>query len=194
MSDGAGSRATPPLRIRPPSTQELPWVMEALLFVSEEPPTLGTLARAAGVSDTAARRALERLAGDYEARGLRLMEDSQRYQLVSAPAFAPYIDEMLGQAPAQRLTRAALETLTIIAYRQPCTRAEIESIRGVNSDKLVVTLEQRGLIDAAGQADAPGRPRLYRTTMKFLEHFGIQSPKELPALPVDDTPLTRAEL
>ncbi|MGH2634221.1 MAG: SMC-Scp complex subunit ScpB, partial [Tepidiformaceae bacterium] len=88
---------TPPLRVRPPSTQELPWVMEALLFVSEEPPTLGALARAAGVSDSSARRALERLAADYEARGLRLMEDSQRYQLVSAPAFAPYIDEMLGQ-------------------------------------------------------------------------------------------------
>ena len=185
---------TAPLRMRPPSTAELPWVMEALLFVAEEPPTLGILARAAGVSETSARRALERLAADYEARGLRLMEDSQRYQLVSAPAFAPYIDEMLGQGPAQRLTRAALETLTIIAYRQPCTRAEIESIRGVNSDKLVVTLEQRGLIDAVGQSEGPGRAKLYRTTMRFLEHFGIQSPKDLPALPVDETPLTEAEI
>ena len=188
------SGGTAPLRVRPPSTQELPWVMEALLFVAEEPSTLGALARAAGVSDSSARRALERLAADYEARGLRLMEDSQRYQLVSAPAFAPYIDEMLGQGPAQRLTRAALETLTIIAYRQPCTRAEIESIRGVNSDKLVVTLEQRGLIDAVGQSDGPGRARLYRTTMKFLEHFGIQSPKDLPALPIDETPITQAQI
>jgi segregation and condensation protein B len=176
MSD-AQSPALPP----PPS--ELPWVLEALLFVADEPQTLGALARATGVSDGAARRALQQLTGDYEARGLRVMEDGQRYQLVSAPDYAPYIDQLLGTGPAQRLTRAALETLTIIAYRQPCTRAEIEAIRGVNSDKLVSTLEQRGLIDNVGQAEGPGRPKLYRTTMKFFEHFGIRSAAELPPLP-----------
>lgn len=176
MSD-AQSSAPPP----PPS--ELPWVLEALLFVADEPQTLGALARAAGVSDAAAKRALGQLTGDYEARGLRVMEDGQRYQLVSAPDYAPYIDQLLGTGPAQRLTRAALETLTIIAYRQPCTRAEIEAIRGVNSDKLVSTLEQRGLIDNVGQAEGPGRPKLYRTTMKFFEHFGIRSAAELPPLP-----------
>jgi len=173
-------------RIKAPPANELPWVLEALLFVAEEPQTLGTLARAAGVSDGAAKRALARLAGDYEARGLRLQDDGHQYQLVTAPEYAPYVGRLLGSGPVQRLSRAALETLTIIAYRQPCTRAEIEAIRGVNSDKLVTTLEQRGLIDNAGQSEMPGRPKLYRTTMKFFEHFGIASPGELPPLPAGE--------
>ncbi|MCE7926899.1 MAG: SMC-Scp complex subunit ScpB [Dehalococcoidia bacterium] len=171
---------------KPPSANELPWVIEALLFVSEEPQTAGALARAAGVGEGSARKALQRLAAEYEARGLRLQEDGHRYQLVTAPEFAPYIAELLGQGPGQRLSRAALETLTIIAYRQPCTRAEIESIRGVNSDRLVAMLEQRGLIENIGQSEAPGRPKLYNTTMRFLEHFGIRSPRDLPPLPEDE--------
>lgn len=174
---------TEPAPVRPPSSGELPWVLEALLFVAEEPLTIGALARAAGVGEGSARRALQRLAADYEARGLRLMDDGQRYQLVTAAEFAPYVSELLGAAPGARLSRAALETLTIIAYRQPCTRAEIEAIRGVNSDRLVASLEQRGLVDNIGQAEGPGRPKLYRTTIKFLEHFGIRSPQELPPLP-----------
>lgn len=177
MSDGAP---------HPPSASELPWVMEALLFVADEPQSLGSLARAAGVSEGAARKALHQLTADYEVRGLRVMEDGQKFQLVNAPQYGRYVDELLGSGPGQRLSRAALETLTIIAYRQPCTRAEIEGIRGVNSDKLVSTLEQRGLIDHVGTGDGPGKPKLYRTTMKFFEHFGIRSPQELPALPRDE--------
>jgi segregation and condensation protein B len=174
---------TEPERVAPPPAGELAWVLESLLFVSEEPQAVGALARATGSSEGAVRKALQRLSDDYEARGLRLQEDGQRYQLVTAPEYAPYVTALLGAGPAQRLSRAALETLTIIAYRQPCTRAEIEAIRGVNSDRLVATLEQRGLVDCTGQAEGPGRPRLYRTTMKFLEHFGIRSPGELPPLP-----------
>jgi len=170
---------------KPPPANELAWVLEALLFVAEEPLSLGALARAAGVGEGSTKRALHRLSAEYEARGLRLQEDGQRYQLVTAPEYAPYVAELLGQGPGQRLSRAALETLTIIAYRQPCTRSEIEAVRGVNSDKLVTMLEQRGLIDNVGQSDTPGRPQLFRTTMRFLEHFGIRSPDELPALPED---------
>lgn len=182
---------TEPGHIRPPSANTLPWVMEALLFVAEEPQPLSALARAAGVSDAAARKALAQLTADYEARGLRVLEDGQRYQLGAAAEFAPYIENMLGTGPGQRLTRAALETLTIIAYKQPCTRAEIEAIRGVNSDRLVAILEQRGLVETAGTGDGPGRPKLYRTTMRFLEHFGIKSPRELPPLPEaeEETPV-----
>jgi len=172
-----------PELIAAPPPQELPWVLEALLFVSDEPLSAGALAAATGVSDGAVRRALARLTEDYEARGLRVMEDGHRYQLVTAPAYGPYVDRLLGTAPGQRLSRAALEVLTIIAYRQPCTRGEIEAIRGVNSDRLVATLETRGLVENTGQAESPGRPRLYRTTMRFLEHFGIRSASELPALP-----------
>jgi len=158
-------------------------VLEAMLFVAEEPQQLSVLARAAGVSDAAARKALNQLTQDYEARGLRVLEDGQRYQLGAAPGYARFIENMLGTGPGQRLTRATLETLTIIAYKQPCTRAEIEAIRGVNSDRLVAILEQRGLIENTGTGEGPGRPKLYRTTMRFLEHFGIRSPKDLPPLP-----------
>jgi segregation and condensation protein B len=176
------------------AADELPAVMEALLFVADEPQPLAALARAAGVSDQLARKALEQLAAGLEGRGLRLMEDARRFQLVSAPQYAPYVDQMLGTGPGQRLSRAALETLTIIAYRQPCTRAEIEAIRGVNSDKLVSTLEQRGLIDNVGQSEGPGKAKLYRTTMKFFEHFGIRSAKELPPLPRDEEPEVQANI
>jgi segregation and condensation protein B len=171
-----GERRTPP-------TGELAWVLEALLFVAEEPLPLSSLASAAGVGEATARKALAQLTRDYEARGLRLMEDGQRYQLVTAPAYAKYIDALLGQAPGQRLSRAAIEVLTIVAYRQPCSRAEIEAIRGVNSDRLVATLEVRGLIELVGNAETTGRAKLYRTTMRFLEYFGISSPDELPPLP-----------
>jgi segregation and condensation protein B len=181
MSD---AQAEAPAR-KPPHTNELPWVMESLLFVAEEPQSIGALAAAAGVGEGAARKALTRLAADYEARGLRLMEDGQKYQLVTAPEYAAYVDALLGQAPGQRLSRAALEVLTIIAYRQPCSRADVEAIRGTNSDKLVITLETRGLIETAGTSDGPGRAKLYRTTMRFLEHFGISSPKDLPPLPIE---------
>ncbi|MGH2609237.1 MAG: SMC-Scp complex subunit ScpB [Tepidiformaceae bacterium] len=159
-------------------------MLEALLFVSEEPQTAGALARAANVGEAAAKRALAQLADDYEARGLRLMEDGQKYQIVTSPSYAAYVDALLGAGPGQRLSRAALETLTIIAYKQPATRADIEAIRGVNSDRLVATLEQRGLIESPGSSEGPGRAKLYRTTMRFLEHFGISSPGDLPPLPL----------
>lgn len=181
-------------RPKPPAAAELPWALEALLFVSDEPQSLSALAQATGVSDVAARRALDRLAADYEARGLRVMQDGQRYQLVTAAAYAPYVDELLGYAQSQRLSRAALEVLTIVAYKQPCSRAEVESVRGVNSDRLVAALEARGLVEQVSQAETPGRARLYRTTMKFLEHFGIQSPEELPPLPAPAAPEAAAPI
>jgi segregation and condensation protein B len=179
---------------KPPPSGELPWVIEALLFVADEPQTLGALARAAGIGEGTARRAIDRLTADYEARGLRVMEDGGRFQLVTAPEYAPYVDALLGTGPGQRLSRAALETLTIIAYRQPCTRAEIEAIRGVNSDKLVATLEQRALIENIGQAEGPGKPKLYRTTMRFFEHFGIRSADDLPPLPRPEEPEVQANI
>jgi segregation and condensation protein B len=164
-------------------------VLEALLFVAEEAQSAPALARAAGVGEGAVRRALAQLAADYEARGLRLQEDGGRYRLVTAPDYGPYVQAFLGSEPEQRLTRAALETLTIIAYRQPCTRGEIEAIRGANSDRLVTTLEQRGLIETTGNAETPGRPRLFRTTARFFEHFGIASREELPPLPLAEEPI-----
>ncbi|MEX2081786.1 MAG: SMC-Scp complex subunit ScpB, partial [Dehalococcoidia bacterium] len=154
-----------------------------LLFVADEPQAVGALARATSSGEQAVRKALSTLADDLEARGLRLQDDNGRYQLVTAAQYSVYIEAFLGQGPVQRLSRASLETLTIIAYRQPCTRAEIEAIRGANSDHAVLTLERRSLIENIGTADAPGRPKLYRTTTRFMEHFGIASRDELPPLP-----------
>lgn len=166
-----------------PRPSELPWVLEAILFVADEPQPFAALAQATGASEAAVRKALKQLAADYEARGLRVMDDGRRVQLATFEGYGGYIDQFLGQAPGQRLSRAALEVLTIVAYRQPCSRGEVEAIRGVNSDKLVTTLEVRGLLEEAGTSETPGRARLYRTTMKFLEYFGIASPSQLPPLP-----------
>ncbi len=175
-------------RPSPPPMPELPWVLETLLFVSDEPVPLSQLARAAGVGEGAARRALLQLRADYEARGLRLQEDGGQYQLVTAPQYAGYVAQLLGSGPGQRLSRAALETLTIIAYRQPCSRSEVEAIRGVNSDRLIATLEGRGLIEMSGLGETVGRPKLYRTTNQFFEHFGIEGVHALPPLPEEALP------
>ena len=102
------SEPSPSQNVPPPQAGELPWVMEALLFVAEAPQHLSALARAAGVSDAAARKALNQLTADYEARGLRVLEDGNKYQLGAAPAYARYIENMLGTGPGQRLTRAFL--------------------------------------------------------------------------------------
>jgi segregation and condensation protein B len=178
----------PETTIKPRPAAELPWVLEALLFASGDPQPLGALARAAGVGEGPARRALAQLAEDLSARGLRLLNDGQgHYQLGHAPEYAAYVEQLIGAGVTQRLSRAALETLAIIAYRQPCTRAEVEAIRGVNSDRLMGTLEARSLIDVVGQSEGPGRPKLYRTTIKFFEHFGLSSPSELPPLPDTET-------
>ncbi len=170
-------------RPAPPSSGELPWVLEAMLFVTEEPLPISVMARAIGVGEGSVRRALVQLRADYEARGLRLQEDGHAYQLVTAPEYAGYISQLLGSGPGQRLSRAALETLTIIAYRQPCSRSEVEAVRGVNSDRLIATLEGRGLVEVAGTGDTVGKPKLYRTTASFYEYFGIEGPHALPPLP-----------
>ena len=177
------TEAAPPPR---PSRDELPWVLEALLLAAEEPLGPAALARATGVGERSVRTGLERLANDYEARGLRLQEEGGRYQLVTAPEYAPYVASLLGDESSERLSRAALETLTIVAYRQPCTRGEVEAIRGVNSDRIVASLEQRGLIENVGMARSPGRPRLYRPAPRFYEHFGLLGPSDLPPLPDDE--------
>ncbi len=174
----------PSPRLKAPAAGELPWVLEAMLFAAGEPLPVSALARAAGVSDAAARRALVQLGEDYKARGLRILEDGQGlYQVAHAPEYGQYVEQLLGNGPGTRLSRAALETLAIIAYRQPCTRPEVEAIRGVNSDRLMATLEQRGLIEESGQSDGVGRPKLYRTTIKFFEYFGLSGPSDMPPLP-----------
>lgn len=168
-------------------TAELPWALEAMLFASGEPQNISSLSKAVGAGEGTVRKALRQLADDYEARGLRLVDDGAgMFEIVHAPNYAASVERLLGSTPAQRLSRAALETLAIVAWRQPCTRSQVEAIRGVNSDRLIGMLESRGLLENTGQADTPGRPKLYRTTLQFFEHFGLGGPSDLPPLSDED--------
>jgi segregation and condensation protein B len=119
-------------------------------------------------------------------RGLRLQRYRSRVQLTTAPEMAPYIERFLGLESSSRLSRAALETLAIILYRQPVTRPHIDSIRGVNSDGVLRSLLLKGLVQEVGRAEAPGRPILYSATSECLQYFGLSSLSELPPLDLED--------
>jgi segregation and condensation protein B len=153
-----------------------------LLFVAEEPQEIGTLARSLNVPREGVERAIEALTASTNGRGIFVQRLGDRLQLATVPDAAPYIERFL-EVEHGHLSRAALETLAIIAYRHPVTRAAIESVRGVNSDHAVATLLARGLIEEVGRAPGPGRPVLFGTTVRFLEYFGLQCPDDLPPLP-----------
>lgn len=164
--------------------------LEAVLFAAAEPLSLGRLAAVAGISEPQARRALAELAAHLDAHGhgVALSELAGGYQLLTRPEHSEAVADLA--APRQSpLSRAAMETLAIIAFKQPVTRAAIDEVRGVQSDGAITTLLERGLIGEGGRAEAPGRPILYVTTRRFLEHFGLRSLEELslvdgqPALP-----------
>ena len=163
---------------------ELQVLVESLLFVADRPVTAGQLASALEVEESAVEAALSALDGAYvdEARGLRLQRKGDRVQLVTLPEAGPHIQRFLGLELSGPLSQAALETLSIVAYRQPVTRAEVEAIRGVNSDAVLRTLASRGLIESVGRLEQVGRPILYGTTFEFLQHFGLRSLDELPPL------------
>jgi segregation and condensation protein B len=158
--------------------------LEALLFVAEKPLSRGEIARLAGVE----RETVDERLGDLEVtlagRGVRLVLSGDRVELTTAPEAGALIARYVG-ADAVRLSPAALETLAIIAYRQPVTKAAIERIRGVDSDYTVRALLHRRLVTELGRSDAPGRPILYGTGFDFLERFGITSLEDLPVLDLD---------
>ena len=163
---------------------ELPLSMklEALLFVAGEPVATAQLATALDVSASVVERGLNELGASLLSRGLRLQRHAGRVQLTTAPQLAELIEHFLGLEATSHLSRAALETLAIIAYQQPVTRPQIDSIRGVNSDSMMKSLLSKNLILESGRADGPGRPILYSTTPEFLQHFGLNSILEMPSL------------
>jgi segregation and condensation protein B len=169
---------------------DLPAILEALLFVSAEPVGASQLAVTLEISIAAVEEGLQQLEGELKTRGLRLQRHGGRVQLTTAPEMAERIERFLGMESTSRLSRAALETLGIIAYQQPVTRPYVEGVRGVNSDGVMKSLLGKGLIQEAGRASGPGRPILYGTTPDFLQHFGISSLTELPPL---NLPVTEAE-
>jgi len=156
--------------------------LEALLFVAAEPVTTTQLATALDVAASVIERGLHELDASLANRGLRLQRHAGRVQLTTAPQLAELIERFLGLEATTHLSRAALETLAIVAYQQPVTRPQIDAIRGVNSDSMMKGLLNKGLILESGRADGPGRPILYSTTPEFLQHFGLNSILEMPPL------------
>ena len=158
--------------------------IESILFVSGRPLELGELRKLLDIDDVALSDGLEALAEQLERqeRGIRLQRLGTQVQLVTAPENARYIAALLGLPMTAKLTNAALETLSVIGYRQPITRAQIEAVRGVNSDRALLSLIQHGLVAEIGRAQTVGRPALFATTPEFLQQFGLTSLDQLPRL------------
>jgi segregation and condensation protein B len=174
-------------------------VIEAIVFASEKPISAREIAAAlraaaaargedpatapfAHAKEADVMSAVEELMADYAgtARSFELRETAAGWQLVTSAAFGPWLRQLYPEARPARLSAPALETLAIIAYRQPVTRADIEAVRGVAVDGVMQTLLDRSLVRIAGRADIPGRPLLYETTSHFMEHFGLRNLDELP--------------
>ena len=181
-------------------------ILESLLFVADDPLTVQRMGEVLeGVDKETIRSVLDELSSELEVnhRGIRLVEVAGGFQLRTAKANADWVKKLLGGRPA-KMGRATLETLAIIAYRQPITRGEIEAIRGVDVDGVIATLLERNLIRAVARKDVPGRPFLYATTAEFLQLFNLKDLAQLPTLkemeeitlpeiPGDSVPLEQAE-
>lgn len=160
-------------------------IVEALLFVSDEPLTAGRLAEIVGDVDARQVRGLiDRINAEYEAGGrpFRIEEIAGGFQMLSLPDYKRWLVQLVRGKDSSRLSQPALETLAVVAYKQPVLRADIENIRGVQAGEMLRGLMERGLVRIAGRSDALGRPLLYGTTRKFLDVFGLRSLKDLPNL------------
>ncbi|MEI2612105.1 MAG: SMC-Scp complex subunit ScpB [Candidatus Promineifilaceae bacterium] len=170
-----------PAAATPPELAPLA-LLEAILFVSSGPVAVARLATALEVTVAAARSLIHELEHIYQKRGLRVQWVGDAVQLTTAPEASATVERFLGLEVTTRLSRAALETLAVVAYLQPVTRPQIDDIRGVNSDGALRSLLSKGLIEEVGRQETPGRPILYGSTPEFLQHFGLASLSELPPL------------
>lgn len=171
---------------------ELKAVAEGLLFATgDEGVTIKQLSKVLNITEDVATELIDKLKDDYEqkTRGLKIMEANGVLHLTTKPEHSSYFKKLIETPRSTRMSQAALETLAIIAYQQPITRAEIDEIRGVKSDGPVQTLLNRSLIEEMGRKETIGRPILFRTSKDFLTYFGLTSLDELPPLPetTDDT-------
>ncbi|MGA3184639.1 MAG: SMC-Scp complex subunit ScpB [Candidatus Dormibacteria bacterium] len=165
--------------------EDLALALESVCFVLNRPVTVSELSEILGQPSQRIDRAAESLAGQLRGRGLMLQRHRDQVQLVTRPETAWAVQRALSPERPARLSRPALETLAIVAYRQPVTRALIESIRGVNCEAVLESLERRGLIAEIGRASTPGQPRLFGTTLRFLQLVGLERVDQLPPLPGD---------
>ena len=164
--------------------QEKKSVIEALLFVAGEPVALSTIKSATEIPEAEIKQILDGLVADYKERngGLSIVEIANGYRMVTSPGCSQWIRRFMNTNTSSKLSMAALETLAIVAYNQPVIKAEIEQIRGVNSDGVMKTLLERRLIKIMGRKEMPGRPLLYGTTREFLQYFGLKDLTELPTI------------
>ena len=165
--------------------EELQRIIEAILFAAGERVEISRLAQTLEVDPKDITEATDALADKlaYDRRGIRILKLEQGYQMVSSGEMADYITKTLETRKPPKLSASQLETLTIIAYYQPTTRAYVDQVRGVDSSYTMSLLLERGMIEECGRLQVPGRPHLYRTTKKFLRDFHLSSLEELPELP-----------
>ncbi len=169
-----------PDHVPPHRNGKLASVIECMLFVSSEPLSVEQIAQKLDLEPERVSEAVDKLETDLAARsGLQLIRVAGGLQISTRPEYSDYCSMIL-QPAARKLSTAALETLAIVAYRQPCTVPEIEAVRGVSVGSLVRTLVERGLVAEMGRKPVPGRPILYKTTPEFLEYFGLNDISELP--------------
>jgi segregation and condensation protein B len=161
--------------------EKLKAVLECMLFVSPQPLAAKHVAQSLNMDELVVDKAMHELQLDFGLRGLHVIRIAGGYQMCTKPEYAEYISLLL-KPERTRLSRAGLETVAIVAYRQPITQPEIEAIRGVNSDGVLRTLADRNLVRQAGKKESPGRPMLYATTDEFLSYFGLADLAELPEL------------
>ena len=158
--------------------------VEALLFVASEALSIKTLAKLTGAAEADVTVALQHIDGDFAERGIVLREVAGGYRFATSPAARSAVEAYL-LPPKTNLSPAALETLAIVAYNEPVTKAQIEEIRGVSADSVIATLLDRRFIAESGRKESPGRPLLYKTTPEFLEAFGLKSLDDLPSVDLD---------
>ena len=170
--------------------------VEALLFVAPGMVSLRQLSQALETTPRKVKQAIKTLDEDYETRGFRILRHKGELRLTSAPEAAQLVERFLDLEATARLSAAALECLALIAYQQPITRPQIDSIRGVNSDSVLRNLLSNGLVEESGRAEGPGRPILYVSAPEFLQHFGLVALEELPPLNLDalESETTEAEV
>lgn len=159
-------------------------IVEALLFASDRPLTLQKLGEIAGLDGRAVRASIDELNREYEerSRSYRIEEIAGGFQILTLPEFSKWVGLLTRSQIESRLSKAALETLAIIAYKQPVLRAEVDAIRGVQSGQIIRTLMDKGLVRITGRKEVPGRPMLHGTTSKFLEAFGLRAAGDLPKM------------
>lgn len=178
----------------PLEPEQLSVYLEAILFVAEAPVAITDLAQAVDATTEQVEAGLDALATVLNSRGLALQRMNNRIQMVTAPHVSVAVERFLGLDLSAGLSSAALETLVIVAYRQPVTRMEIDELRGVNSSGVLRTLEARELIEEVGRLETVGHPKLYGTTFRFLEYFGLNGLDDLPALDTQEAAALFAEL